>query len=168
MLGCLHSRLGKFIQVKIFRHVAINHHIKPVCFITKIRKISGHDFLNSGYNTIVSQLCNFSCNTPVSLPNSHSAGQHKLGYPPPSQPKWLSYFCSVLVVYKFVNFSCRQIFFTSYFISSFEIFWFGRKITWIEKVQVFRSLYVLLFPDDHSNECEKYFHRSSISNRRKT
>ena len=59
-VGCVNS-----LQVKIFRYVAMNRHIKSVCFTSKIRKIRNiwPCFSNSGDNTVVSQLCNFSCKT---------------------------------------------------------------------------------------------------------
>ena len=43
------------------------------------------------------------------------------------------------------------------FISSFELFCFGRKKTLIDKVRDFGSLCALWFPDDYSNEREKEY-----------
>ena len=49
-LGCVN-----LLKVKFFRHVAMNRHIKSVCFTTKIRKTRNAPpyFSNSGDNTAV-------------------------------------------------------------------------------------------------------------------
>ena len=90
MLGCVNS-----LKVKIFRYVALKRHIKSVRFTTKIRKIRNIRpcFSNSGDNTVVSQLCNFSCKTtllpPKQFPVEHismhtySVGWHVSCYHPP-------------------------------------------------------------------------------------
>ena len=61
-------------KVKIFRHVAMNRHIKSVRFTTKIRKTRNIRpwFSNSGDNTAVSQLCNFSYKTTLLPPKQFS------------------------------------------------------------------------------------------------
>ena len=68
-VGCVNS-----LKVKIFRYVTMNRHIKSVRFTTKIRKIRNiwPCFSNSGDNTVVSQLCNFSCKTTLRPPKQFS------------------------------------------------------------------------------------------------
>ena len=62
------------LKVKFFRHVAMNRHIKSVRFTTKIRKTRNIRpcFSNSGDNTAVSQLCNFSYKTTLLPPKQFS------------------------------------------------------------------------------------------------
>ena len=118
------------LKAKFFRHVAMNRHIKSVRFIIKIRKTRNIRpcFSNSGDNTAVSQLCNFSYKPPFYLPNSspvehismhaysigwhlscyhppmhaYSVGWHLSCYHLPSQPRLLPYFPLVHVACKFV------------------------------------------------------------------
>ena len=59
------------LKVKIFRHVAMNRHIRSVHFTTKIRK-TRPCFSNSGDNTAVSQLCNFRYKTTLLPPKQFS------------------------------------------------------------------------------------------------
>ena len=68
-VGCVNS-----LKVKFFRHVAMNRHIKSVRFTTKIRKTRNIRpcFSNSGDNTAVSQLCNFSYKTTLLPPKQFS------------------------------------------------------------------------------------------------
>ena len=68
-VGCVNS-----LKVKIFRHVAMNRHIKSVRFTTKIRKTRNIRpcLSNSGDNTAVSQLCNFSYKTTLLPPKQFS------------------------------------------------------------------------------------------------
>ena len=68
-VGCVNS-----LKVNFFRYVAMNHHIKSVHFTTKIRKIRNiwPCFSNSGDNTVVSQLCNYSCKTTLRPPKQFS------------------------------------------------------------------------------------------------
>ena len=68
-VGCVNS-----LKVKFFRYVAMNRHIKSVRFTTKIRKTRNIRpcFSNSGDNTAVSQLCNFSYKTTLLPPKQCS------------------------------------------------------------------------------------------------
>ena len=68
MFGCLHSWMCN----KFFRYVAMNRHIKSVCFTTKIRKTRNIRpcFSNSGDNIAVSKLCNFSYKTTLLSPKT--------------------------------------------------------------------------------------------------
>ena len=68
-VGCVNS-----LKVKFFRHLSMNCHIKSVRFTTKIRKTRNIRpcFSNSGDNTAVSQLCNFSYKTTLLPPKQFS------------------------------------------------------------------------------------------------
>ena len=92
------------LKVKFFRHVAMNRHIKPVRFTTKIRKTRNKPpcFSNSDDNTAVSQLCNFSYKTTLLPPKQFSCWTYIYArilswlafivLPSPSQPRLLPYF----------------------------------------------------------------------------
>ena len=71
MLGYLHSCVNS-LNVKFFRHVAMNRHLKSVCFTTKISQTRNilPCFCNSGDNTAVSQLVILVIKPPFNLPNS--------------------------------------------------------------------------------------------------